>query len=379
MVVTTNYNETTGGLEGHVQRLMPLLVQRGVDVTVVYLGTRRPPFVDDDGVHVHPLQRRVDFRSIMALPSPVEWRRFERAAQAGDLGAVTHISTQTRFFVTSWLGLRLGRKLGVPVVHTEHGGGYVQTSSRFVEACAKAVDLTMGRAVLRGATRVLAVSEASCRFVKRLSGVVAQQFNNGVDLDRWLAEPAKEPRATQTPEERRLVFVGRMVPEKGWRAFLDAVALCRERGFEGEAVLLGGGPDVDAVRARVAELGLSGVSIPGRVPPEVVAQTIRGGVLVNPTTASEGFQLTLVEAMASGAAIVTYAVGGTDEVSRVPGADVRVVPMGDAQALAEATWRAVGRPAPSVDPAVLAPWDWGHVADAYVEVLRDVSDISRKP
>lgn len=370
LVVATNYVETTGGVEGHLQRLLPLLVERGVAVTVAYLGSRREPYTDAHGVHVVALARQLDFREIMALPSPRSWQRFARDVRLGRLpgGPVTHVSTQTRFFPTSWLGMRLGHALRVPVVHTEHGGGYVATSSRLVEAAAKAVDHTVGRQVLRGADRVLAVSQASCDFVRRLSGVAASPFNNGVDIARWLP-----PAGESGPAERSLVFVGRMVPEKGWRAFLRAAKACRDDGFTGPIALLGDGSELMDARRRASDLGLPDARIPGRVTAEVVRDHLRGGVLVNPTTASEGFQLTLVEAMAAGAAIVSYAVGGTAEVSRVPGADVSVVPLGDEDGLIRATKEALRRPAPSPDRRTLEQWDWAKVADAYVAVLADVA------
>ena len=372
LVVATNYVETTGGLEGHLQRLLPLLVERGVAVTITYLGTARAPYTDEHGVRVHPLARQFDFRDIMALPSPRDWSAFTRTVRRGKLhaGRVTHVSTQTRFFPTSWLGMRLGSSLGVPVVHTEHGGGYVATSSRLVGAAAKAVDLTMGRQVLRGATKVLAVSEASCDFVRRLSGVTASQFNNGVDIARWLPAGDAAPRQG---DERSLVFVGRLVPEKGWRAFLAVARACRNDGFAGPVVLLGDGFELAEARRQAAALGLHDAQLPGRVTADVVRGHLRGGVLVNPTTASEGFQLTLVEAMAAGAAIVSYAVGGTDEVRRVPGADVSVVPKGDVVGLVRATRSALGRPAPSLGRDALDAWDWAKVADAYVDVLGEVS------
>lgn len=372
LVVATNYVETTGVLEGHLQRLLPLLVERGVAVTITYLGKARPPYVDEHGVWVYPMARRLDFRDILAVPSPRDWRAFTRMVRRGELaaGPVSHVSTQTRFFPSSWLGMRLGHSLRVPVVHTEHGGGYVATSSRLVEAAAVLVDKTMGRQVLRGASKVLAVSRASCDFVGRLSGVTATQFNNGVDIGRWLPAADAAPRAAS---ERSLVFVGRIVPEKGWRAFLEVARACREAGFVGPVVLLGDGFELGEARRQATALGLNDAQLPGRVNGDVVRDHLRGGVLVNPTTASEGFQLTLVEAMAAGAAIVSYAVGGTDEVRGVPGADVSIVPKGDVAGLVRTTKEALARPAPKLGRDALEAWDWAKVADAYVQVLADVA------
>ena len=38
LVVTTNFAEARGGVEGHLTSLLPLLVDRDIDVTVAYLG-----------------------------------------------------------------------------------------------------------------------------------------------------------------------------------------------------------------------------------------------------------------------------------------------------------------------------------------------------
>lgn len=373
LVVTTNFAETRGGVEGHLTSLLPLLVDRDIDVTVAYLGEPRPPFVRD-GVHIVPLARRLDFRDIIAVPDAAQWRRFAASVGSGALpaGPVTHVATHTRFFPMSFLGVRLGHRLGVPVVHTEHGGGFVATSSRTVEWASRAVDLSMGRAVLRGATRVLGVSSVSCEFVRQLSGVSAERFNNGVDIRRWL--PENSTVSESPPDDRDLVFVGRLVPEKGWRSFLDIAQRCRERGWAGEVHVLGDGPDRATATAYADTVGLGPIHAPGHVTPSEVREALQGAVYVNPTMASEGFQLTLVEALAAGAGVVTYDVGGTDELSAVPEVSLRVAPRGDVAALGEGTWQLLTGAPPHPSFEQLRDWDWSAVADRYRDILEQVAE-----
>ncbi|WP_295033444.1 hypothetical protein, partial [uncultured Microbacterium sp.] len=94
LVVTTNYAETEGGVEMHLRSLLPLLVARGVAVTVVYLGSDREAWTEPSGVRVVPVPRTYDFRSIMALPSARDWRAFVRSA-AGAQTPITHVATHT--------------------------------------------------------------------------------------------------------------------------------------------------------------------------------------------------------------------------------------------------------------------------------------------
>lgn len=370
LVVTTNYAETEGGVEMHLRSLLPRLVARGVAVTVVYLGQRRESWTEECGVRVIPLRRWLDFRNIIALPSLREWRSFGRTVAGGLPGspAVTRIATHTRFFPLSYLGVRLARRLRVPSIHTEHGGGFVVTSSTLVEAASKAVDLTIGRAVLRGATAVVGVSQVSRRFVARLSGVTALPFTNGIDLARWLPAPGSPLPAT--PDDRRLVFIGRIVAEKGWRTFLDAAAGCRQRGWRGETWLVGDGLERAEALAYAESIGLERLVAPGHLPPDEVRDALRGAVYVNPSVASEGFQLTLVEALAAGAAVATYPVGVAPELAEVPGAAIAIVDLGDAEGLAAAVRTQLAAAVPVPTREQYASWDWDTVADTYVAILR---------
>lgn len=366
LVVTTNYAETHGGVEMHLRSLLPLLVSRGVAVTVVYLGDGREPWTDPSGVRVVSVPRRYDFRSIMALPSSRDWRAFVRSTTEPGAPPVTHIATHTRFFPLSWLGIRLARRLRVPSIHTEHGGGYVVTSSWAVRMASRLVDRTMGRRVLRGANRVLGVSQAAADFVRELSGVEAGVFGNGIELRRWLPGDGA---VSVSGDERGLVFIGRVVEEKGWRAFVDVVAACRAGGWLGPAWLVGPGDDRETAREYAASLGVHDLRIPGRMDSDEVCQTLRGAVYVNPSVAAEGFQLTQLEALAAGASLVTYEVGIAAELARVPAAAVAVVPRGDAAALAAAAQAELRRPSPRPGYDQFAAWDWDRLADAYLAEL----------
>lgn len=371
LVVANQFDETVGGLETHLQELLPRLVERGVRVTLIYLGDgQRRTW---RGVAIHPLRRRADFRSIMALPDPRDLWREWRAIAAAQRGAdrVTHVATHTRFFPMSWLGVPWARRLGVPLVHTEHGGGPVATRPRAVAQLSDAVDRTLGRATLRGAQRVLAVSEASARFVRDLAGVDACVLGNGLVLNDWL------PPGAPPDGERDLVFAGRFIREKGWEDFLHIAAVLRERGWAGEAIIAGAGPDEREITQRIA--GLTGVRLVGRIPGSQLAPLLRGAVLVNPSTAAEGFQLIQLEAVAAGASLVGYAVGIGPELAELGDVDATVVTPGAVDELTEAVWAAVQRPAPTPAEEVLRRWDWETIADAYVTHVSNASPTAPSP
>ena len=357
LFVVTNYPPHRGGVEQHVSSLAHRMVAHGAAATVVCLGDEQGVRVDD-GVVVHTLRRRLDVGEVLALPEPMAWRRAVRELTPG----ITHVSTHTRFFPMSWLGMRVAHRAGVPLVHTEHGSDHVRTPSAVVNAGALTVDRTMGRAVLRGATDVLAVSDRVADFVQRLSGRGAEVFGNGVDVAQWRGTGVVEP----TP---RLVFVGRLVDEKGWRAFLEVVSVLHREVPDLTAVLAGDGPRRAEVESEVRRRDLAGVvQVAGLVDHARLAGHLRGGVYVNPTTAAEGFQTTQIEALAAGARVVSYDVAGAVTL-RDAGAPLTVITSGDEEALLAAVRREVADPSPPATMEALAPWDWDVLTERYLQVL----------
>lgn len=350
--VVGNYPPHLGGLENHVRSLAGELTRVGVRITVynVEAGTRTM-----DGVPVIGLGRHFDVSGVVAFPSRGATSFLER--DLTDRG-ITHVSTHTRFFPATWLGIKVARGLGLPVLLTEHGGGHVRTGGIVPRLGARVIDSTMGRHALRSATEVLAVSRVAADFVKAMSGRTAPVCGNGIDLPRWRATSAPRPR-------RNLVFAGRLVREKGWREFL-AVAATMPRDVT--ALVAGDGPDARDVPAEVARLGLTGrVSISGEIPADRLRDQLAGSVYVNPSVAAEGFQTTLLEAAVAGARVATYPVGGSDEVF-AGGVVGGIAPSGDVTALARIARQALDLE--WIEPTLLERYSWPAVARVYLATLR---------
>jgi glycosyltransferase involved in cell wall biosynthesis len=360
LFVVTNYPPHQGGVEQHVAALARELTRQGMQASVVCLGDE--PGVRQDGdVSVHTVRRRLDVADVLALPGPGDWMLFARELAE----TVTHISTHTRFFPMSMLGVRLGRRAGLPVIHTEHGADFVTTPSWIINLGARQVDRSAGVWVLRQATEVLSVSRRVSEFVSRLSGRPSAVIGNGVHLEEWL--PPEPPAAAS-----RLVFVGRVVEEKGWRVFLDVVESLQDIPNL-EAVVAGDGPQRGELAQEVRRRGLEGtVRLPGSVDHTMLAAYFRGAVYVNPSTAAEGFQLTLLESLAAGARVVTYDVGVAGEL-RDSGMPVSMVALKDRLALESAAREELFHPSPPASHTSLRSWDWSCVADRYIEVLRTTS------
>ena len=110
-----------------------------------------------------------------------------------------------------------------------------------------------------------------------------------------------------------LIFVGRLIREKGVHLLLEALSRLPEE-IRVHATVVGFGPEYDNLRARAEELGLEArVDFLGKRM-DVSQLLEKADFFVHPATLQEGFGITLVEAMAAGKPCIASNGGAIPEV-----------------------------------------------------------------
>lgn len=185
----------------------------------------------------------------------------------------------------------------------------------------------------RWATAIVCVSEAERRRGEE-HGVAARWIvvPNGVDLATFSEGTAEERssarRRLELGEGPLVVCVGRLCRQKGQDVLLDAWPEITSRVPDAQLVLVGDGPDAEALRRRAG----SGVRLVG--PRSDVDRWLAAADVVALPSRWEGMSIGMLEAMARGRSIVATDVpGALEALDDEAGA---VVPPEDAPALAEA-------------------------------------------
>lgn len=193
---------------------------------------------------------------------------------------------------------------------------------------------TAGRLLSRIGSRLsmkLSVSSAAARYAAHAVSGPIQVIPNGVELSRYAAVPP-----AQIVDGRMLLFVGRLERRKGFDVAVDAFAQLARRFDDLSLVVVGEGPCRRVLDRAPAEIRrriiMLGEIADGHLPSLYAA----ADVFLAPATGCESFGIVLLEAMASGRPIVATALDGYREVLR-DGRDARLVPPGNANALAAAT------------------------------------------
>jgi glycosyltransferase involved in cell wall biosynthesis len=153
---------------------------------------------------------------------------------------------------------------------------------------------------------------------------------NGLDLSLWSARDA-EPQGVPL-----ILCAARFVPRKRHDDLIRALAALEREGHPFRAVLAGGGPLLGEMRALTTSLGLDArVELPGEVGTAEVRRLLDEAGIACLSSSSEGMPGSLMEAMATGVAVVGTDVGGTNELV-VDGESGLLVPAYDPAALAHA-------------------------------------------
>ena len=341
--VSRRYFPAISGMSVYAVNLLRELVRSGHDVTMVSqyrgdeFGTKvygggPPPAVP--GVMVIGLeqlgeQTNGDFeRDIDTMIATV------KAAHAEKPFDLLHAQYG---YPTGWATLLAARDLGIPAVVSIQGG-----DGHWVGSCCDTHRIAMQR-VLDGADALLIGGESFITEVSQRLGTARERFTivpGAVDTERF--RPADETKVGEAPWPVRLLYHGRVDRRKGALDFLDALDILRTRGVPFEATVSGIGPDLDACRARAAELAFDGrkIRFSGYADYEAVPAIYRrADIFVSPTYA-EGFSNTILEAMASGLANLScFAVGVNDCLRN--GENGLLVEPGDIRAQADALQRLI--------------------------------------
>jgi glycosyltransferase involved in cell wall biosynthesis len=181
----------------------------------------------------------------------------------------------------------------------------------------------------------------------------------------------------QNVRDRELIFVGRLVKDKGVQVLLDALVLLRAEGIRPRLSVVGTGPDSGFLAARCQELSLSDqVEFAGKKAGQALAALLnRHQILVAPSLVWESFGIVALEAIACGCTVVACEGSGLAEAIGPCGV---TVPPGDAYALAGALSRLLRSPETwpqyhQSAPEHLRPHAAAAVAGVYLDVLKEVT------
>ncbi|HEU0027878.1 MAG TPA: glycosyltransferase family 4 protein [Ktedonobacterales bacterium] len=296
-----------GGVQDHILRLASELRGRGHSVRILTPAT---------GARARQVEYGV-YKLGWAAPLHVNGS-VARIALAPDLSGRLRGILQREQFDVIHLHEPLASALGLSVLHlassvnatligTFHAWARHSLASAPEWAYASAAPF-LGRYFRRLRGRI-AVSPAAEEFVSRFFPGDYRLIPNGVDTA--LFRPDAAPLSQFNDGKLNILYLGRIEKRKGLKHLLRAIPLIREHYPHTRFLIGGDGPLRAAYEKLVAEAGWPDVVFLGRVPTETMpALYTTADVFCAPGTGGESQGIVLLEALASGRAVVASDIPG---------------------------------------------------------------------
>ncbi|HTY91689.1 MAG TPA: glycosyltransferase family 4 protein [Methanocella sp.] len=337
-LVNALFHPFSGGVEKHMLELSQELVRQGVDVTVVTAridGT--PAYEELNGVKVH----RVPCLSVKVpgfYPPPLVLsvlfpHYLKRLDDENDFDII-HL--QNRFFVDFDTAALYAKLRGKPFIMTIHNARPLGISLP-ITVFGSAYDWAIGRWPFAMADRIIAVSEWVRHDIAKYhideSKIVP--VHNGINVSAFKPTAATNVRRQYGIDGPMLLFVGRMITQKGVPYLIDAMPLVLKEHRDAKLLLVGRGSALEGLKNKVKAMGLEkSVIFSGYMSEDMLKEAYGTCDMFVLPSVWEVLPIAILEAMSSSRPVVCTDAGGNAELVK-DGYNGYVVPMRSPEALAK--------------------------------------------
>lgn len=301
-----NYNYVRDGANQALNRLVGFLLRQGAKVRVYAPVVEKPAFPptgDLVGLSSVTIPRRREYR----IPTGIS-----RAARR-DLEAfapnIVHISSPDIAAHRAVTWARQRNIATIASVHTRFETYLTYYNLEFMEPAVRAIM----RRLYRRCDAILAPAESTAAVLRaqRMSRNI-HIWTRGVDREQF--NPGRRDMAWRRglgirDEELAVVFLGRLVLEKGLDDFAAALDLLKERGVPHHALIIGEGPAREWFEARMPEAVFVGHQV-GR---DLARALASADVFLNPSV-TEAFGNVTLESMACAVPVVAAEATGATSI-----------------------------------------------------------------
>ena len=307
------YAPHVGGVEAYTAGIAHALQERGDRAIVVTsrLSEADPAHeVQPDGVEVFRLPCHVLLGGRLPVPvhDAVCKELLEQVAAAGP----DRVVVNTRFYGHSLIGAQFARDNGLPAIIVEHGSAHLSLGNAVADAAIQRYEHHATERIKSFGFPFFAVSEKARQWLGHFgidgSGIVANALDARAFADHASTRDFRSELALGE-DDVLVAVVGRLVPEKGIGAVLEAARYLADASPRIVFAIAGDGPlrtEAESAEGNVVALG--------SIDPADVAALLRAADAYLLPSRSEGFATTLLEACALEAYPITTDVGGVDEL-----------------------------------------------------------------
>lgn len=312
-IFSAQYPPHMGGIENFTQNLARALGNRGHAVTVVTNDTNSigAGWACEDGFDVLrlPCVPLVDGRLPLPKPSTVR-RELLKELSAREFDGVL---VNARFYPHSLLGMKIARARGLAPLVLDHGSAYLSFSNPLLDSCVRIYEHVMTALGKRYKPRYFGISHKSVEWLRTFGIEAEGVISNSIDAAEFRECASRRDFRAELELDKDdflVAFVGRLIPEKGISAIIEASRTSELSNRHVVFALAGDGPLADEVKAAEGH----NLCWMGRLGKDDVSALLQQSDALCLPSRSEGFSTTLLEAGACGCPAVVTDIGGAREL-----------------------------------------------------------------
>jgi glycosyltransferase involved in cell wall biosynthesis len=377
-VVTNIYLPQVGGIQTVVYEQTRRLMKRDYEPYVVTNRINTPKSYFVEGVRVdcyESLNTGYRLGIPYTIPSVASLDTFLSAIRSADI-----VHAHGHPYLTSLIAGKLAKHYNKPFVLTQHNT-FIKYDNMF-ETVEQLNDLSVGKATLKAADKIVVVSNATRQYVLNIGAdpKKVKVLHNGVDLVHFRPMPEKRVEMRKklgiSQNATVVLTVRRIVYKNGIDTLIDAAKLAVRKNPNIVFLIVGIGPNMENAQEKIKQLGLAkNVVFAGFVSSEELPFYYNtADFFVVPSKSGEGLPLVAEEALACGLPVVATNVGGIGEI--VTERYGRLFPPSDpdqmAKAILDYASMDMGLRKPEIRAMMEEKFSWDNNVDSLVEIYEEL-------
>lgn len=295
-----------GGIERYLEQMVKELAKLDYKITIIASNHDHLESYEkckDYEIYRIPVRKLFHTR----YPIPYKNTEFKQMWNEWKEKEFDQIIVNTRFFLTSFLGAKLGEQENIPVFLIEHGCNHLTVNNKILDYFGSLYEHAITRHIKKKITAFYAVSESCGKWLNHFhitcDGVVTGAIN---------PKDAKEHVIKKEKKKTIITYAGRMLKQKGVLNLLDAFVKEFKDREDVELHLAGTGNLDHYIREHYQD---SNIMILGQLPYSSLLDLLgRTNIFVYPPIWPEGFGLSVVEAGMMKCAVIGAKQFGIQEI-----------------------------------------------------------------
>lgn len=370
-VLTQYFFPHAGGSQEYIVQLYSHLkkLDDSIEVDVICYNTDGAPAEEHyKGLNIYRVGCVQFLPGQFALPNYIEV--FQLLKKLKNQHSYDFINTHTRFFDNSWWAPLAAKYLGATAILTDHCATHPTYQNRFIAGIIRLFDTVLLKTIIHSYKYITVVSESTQEFLQKF-GHTSTVLVAGVDAPFITAAQPTLPGLNIPKNATVITYLGRMIPSKNPEAIVAAAQKISKDNPTAYFVFAGTGSELE----KLEPLASKQIIFLGQLDHKKAAALLKNtDIFVYPSMHHEGLPFSILEAGATGCAVIATNNGGIKEIIIDGESGLFVQPT--AEDIAEKITMLLQNPAlqkklgTTLQKSVLENFNWERTAQGFLHYLQ---------